>query len=65
MGHNRTFGLVFTEGKGLAKVGCLMQVEREGGREDGREDGREGGRGEVSLGSIAMHSPLLMASSRH
>lgn len=27
MGHNRTFGLVFTEGKGLAKVGCLMQVE--------------------------------------
>lgn len=27
MGHNRTFGLVFTEGKGPAKVGCLMQVE--------------------------------------
>ncbi|KAM3567982.1 hypothetical protein VYU27_009884, partial [Nannochloropsis oceanica] len=36
MGHNRTFGLVFTEGKGPAKVGCLMQVGREGGREGGR-----------------------------
>lgn len=25
--YNRTFGLVLTEGKGLASVGCLMHVE--------------------------------------
>jgi Lon protease-like protein len=27
-GYNRSFGLVFGEGKSIASVGCLMRVER-------------------------------------